>query len=59
VVAIHDGEDLAVDHIEHLLPCLGVDTLQAIGVCAWWQLIWGRSKPDFKELLWACEVSQL
>lgn len=53
VIGLHDREDLAIDQIQHILPCLCGHCLQAIllysrrkGV-----LVWG--KPDFKQFLGA------
>lgn len=53
VVRFDDGQDLAVDQVQHALPDGGADCLQTIFLGAGGQSIRARGEPDLEELLGA------
>lgn len=53
-----NGQDLAIDNVQHLLPNIFRDRLQTKMVRGA-QILWRGSKPDLQELLGAYTPSQL
>ncbi|KAJ2962266.1 hypothetical protein NQ176_g10945 [Zarea fungicola] len=53
-IGLEDGEDLAVDHVEHGLPGLLVDSLEAEGGGIDGEVVGTGGEPNLEELLGAC-----
>ena len=51
MLGVKNGQDFAVDHVQHINPGVGGNGLQPIGFCTVWKSIGARGQPNLEQLL--------